>query len=110
MDSTSAYRRTLRDIADGHLVLTASVLLYDPYSGHPLAEPLVYCVHTNRPPAAGLDADGLWWEPMTDAGHLELTGDGHPRRYVVSRCGLDWLAANGHPERPILSLEPEDPQ
>lgn len=88
-------RRTLRDIADGHITIYVALDRYDTATGEPLNPPVIRAVSTDRLPAAGIpDAYGHWWEPMVQRGHLELTEMDRYGRvfYRVSDAGRTHLA------------------
>ena len=94
--AVAAYRRTLRDIADGHLTLFARCDNFCGRTGVPLDPPVLHGVYPDRAPAVGVpDPDGPWWQPLIDAGLLVLGPAGRygTRRYEVTAAGRVWLAA-----------------
>jgi hypothetical protein len=58
----AAIARTLRDIRDGHIILTFEARTFNPHSGELLDQPQVYGA-ADRMPAIGFPAvaDGEWW-------------------------------------------------
>lgn len=74
-----ALRRTLRDIHDGHITLSADVRRYDPHTGHRLPEPVI-TVHPDRAPCGGTpNPYGAWWTELIDRGWIALIDTAYPR-------------------------------
>jgi hypothetical protein len=87
---TAKQYRALRDMADGHLTLYASVEYFDRYTGEELAEPRLLYVGHDRPDIFDQD----WWKPLLAAGLIALPPLGGGNRCTVTLDGHRVLAAN----------------
>jgi hypothetical protein len=92
-DLTQNQFRHLRDIADGHLGLYATVRYYDETTGEKLNEPEVLYVGYDRPDIADRD----WWKPLLAAGLIALPSAGSTR-CAVTLDGHKALAARRRPD------------
>jgi hypothetical protein len=91
-DLTHNQFKRLRDMADGHLNLYASVRHYDETTGARLDQPELLYIGHDRPDIA--DAD--WWKPLLAEGLIALP-DAGGTRCVVTPEGH--RAANAYLER-----------
>jgi hypothetical protein len=81
--------KALRDMADGHLNLYASVEYFDRHTGEQLAEPRLQYVGHDRPDMFDQD----WWKPLLEAGLIALPPLGGGNRCTVTLDGHKELAA-----------------
>jgi hypothetical protein len=85
----SAVARTLRDIHDGHITLTAEVRRYDPTTGERLARRQVTTVSDRMPSPSFPDRSMTWWRYLADEGWLVLDETTEPARWRVTDAGLE---------------------
>ncbi|MEV5819340.1 hypothetical protein AB0L22_09205 [Micromonospora haikouensis] len=78
-DLTPRQYRQLRDMADGHLNLYATVRNFDPTTGNQVDPPELLHVGHDRPDIADPD----WWRPLLAAGLIALPVDGSARCAVT---------------------------
>lgn len=94
VDLTHQQYKRLRDMADGHLNLYASVRRYDEMTGDLLDAPEVLIIGYDRPDIGDPDwwkpllADGLIALPVDATGRCVVTLDGH-KAVSVYREGRD---------------------
>jgi hypothetical protein len=82
--------RALRDMADGHITLYATVRYYDKATGEKLDQPELLYVGYDRVP--GRDPD--WWRPLLADGLIALPGPGDTSlRCTVTDAGRQVLAS-----------------
>lgn len=87
-DLTHRQYKRLRDMADGHLNLYATVRRYNENTGQPLDHPEVLYVGHNRPDIADRD----WWKPLLAAGLIALP-EGAERCCTVTQAGREAMAS-----------------
>lgn len=80
----------LRDMADGHLTLYATVRYYDEMTGAKLAEPVVLYIGYDR----GDIADRDWWKPLLADGLIALPVEGGGTHCTVTLDGHKAVAAH----------------
>ncbi|MDG4792051.1 hypothetical protein O7626_40255 [Micromonospora sp. WMMD1102] len=88
------YKR-LRDMADGHLTLYASVRYYDEATGARLDQPVPLYVGTAHDRSDAVDLD--WWKPLLAAGLIALPRLGGGNRCTVTLDGHKAVAAHRPP-------------
>jgi hypothetical protein len=82
--------RALRDMADGHLTLYASIEHFDGHTGEQLPEPRLLYVGHDRPDIFDQD----WWKPLLAAGLISLPQIGCGNRCTVTLDGHQTLATH----------------
>ena len=90
MDLTIRQFKALRDMADGHLTLYASMEYFDGDTGEELPEPRLLYVGHDRPDMFDLD----WWKPLLADGLIALPPLGGGNRCTVTLEGHKALAAH----------------
>lgn len=78
-DLTRRQYRQLRDMADGHLNLYATVRRYDPHTGQELDQPELLYVGHDRSDIADQD----WWKPLLADGLIALPAENSSRCTVT---------------------------
>jgi len=90
IELTHKQYRALRDMADGHLTLYASVEYFDGHTGEELVEPRLLYVGHDRPDIFDQD----WWKPLLAAELIALPVLGCGNRCTVTLDGHRVLASN----------------
>lgn len=88
-DLTHKQFKHLRDMADGHLTLYASVRHYDETTGALLDQPELLYIGYDRPDISARD----WWKPLLAAGLIALPSAGGGTHCIVTLDGHKAIGA-----------------